>query len=322
MTIPDLDRQIDEWYAKRQKSLNWDAQRRGYSSWEDYQAALAREEKEIEEAHRKQDEEDAARGIRRTGTPTCEDLVKIFGDRGGKCNCQEHWLGGFFCPGSLEQQPGSRENSLAAAIDDSYQPQTSQLNMLVNDRPSRRYSDEDDHNLWSLNSQDKKHQLPIPTDLKWDPITQELWARKKNQLTENADGLGLNLSPVMSTVQSSLTSVTSSTASALQVSEVLASKARCTRIQRSGRGIAAAQVDADMKRSGAQLGTGRAPSMKSSDSKKKVETATPQWLRSLLEQPTQTRSKDRKVFLELDQQCQVVTATPRRQKKNTRTRRS
>ncbi|KAI4121456.1 MAG: hypothetical protein LQ341_007405, partial [Variospora aurantia] len=60
MTIPDLDRQIDEWYAKRQKSLNWDTQRRGYSSWEDYQAALAREEEEIEEAHRKQDEEDAA----------------------------------------------------------------------------------------------------------------------------------------------------------------------------------------------------------------------------------------------------------------------
>ncbi|KAL8970507.1 MAG: hypothetical protein Q9197_003774 [Variospora fuerteventurae] len=317
MTIPDLDRQIDEWYAKRQKSLNWDAQRRGYSSWEDYQAALAREDEEIEEAHRKQDEEDAARGIRRTGTPTHEDLVKIFGDRGGKCNCQEHWLGGFFCPGSLEQQPGSRENSLAAAIDDSYQPRTNQLNMLMRDRPSRRYSDEDVHHLWSLNSQDEKHQLPIPSDLKWDPITQELWARKKNQLTDKADGVGLSLSPVMSTVQSSLTSVTSSTASALQVS---ASKARRTRIQRSGRGIVAAQVDAGRKPSGAQLGTGRAPCMKSSNSKKKVETATPQWLRSILEQPTQTRSKDRKVFLELDQQCQLVTATPPRQKKNTRTR--
>lgn len=229
----------------------------------------------------------------------------------------EHWIGAGFCPANLKDFPGSRNDSLAAAIDDSYQPRTSQLNMLIRDRPSRRYPDEDVHHLWSLNSQDEKHQLPIPDDLRQDPITQELWARKKNQPAENADGVELIPSSAMSTVQSSLTSVTSSTASALQIP---ASKARGTRVQRSGRGTVAPQVDAGMRASRAQLGTGRAPSMKSNNSKKKVETATPQWLRSLLEQPTQTRSKDRKVFLELDQQCQVVTATPPRQKKNTRTR--
>ncbi|KAI4092149.1 MAG: hypothetical protein LQ348_003443 [Seirophora lacunosa] len=286
MTIPDLEREIDEWWAESQRGLNNAAQRDGYADWQHYQDALAKKEEEKLQARLKEDEEDAARGIHRTGTPTSEERVEMFGEPGRvqRCNCQEHWPADGFCPARLKELLGSRNDSIAAAIDDCHRIRASQLtrelNILAMHRPSGRIPDEEVHQLWALNSQEEQYQLPIPEDLVRDPITQELWARHKNQHASIANGMGLPPSPTLSTVRSSLMSVTSSTASAPQLPT---STAGTSRTQRSGRSTVAPQLDAGMKASHAQRGTGRAPSMKSSNRKKKVEAATPKWLRSLLE---------------------------------------
>ncbi|KAL9056061.1 MAG: hypothetical protein Q9206_002887 [Seirophora lacunosa] len=257
MTIPDLEREIDEWWAESQRGLNNAAQRDGYADWQHYQDALAKKEEEKLQARLKEDEEDAAR---------------------------EHWPADGFCPARLKELLGSRNDSIAAAIDDCHRIRASQLtrelNILAMHRPSGRIPDEEVHQLWALNSQEEQYQLPIPEDLVRDPITQELWARHKNQHASIANGMGLPPSPTLSTVRSSLMSVTSSTASAPQLPT---STAGTSRTQRSGRSTVAPQLDAGMKASHAQRGTGRAPSMKSSNRKKKVEAATPKWLRSLLE---------------------------------------
>lgn len=90
MTIPDLEREIDEWWAESQRGLNNAAQRDGYADWQHYQDALAKKEEEKLQARLKEDEEDAARGIHRTGTPTSEERVEMFGEPGRvqRCNCQ------------------------------------------------------------------------------------------------------------------------------------------------------------------------------------------------------------------------------------------
>lgn len=61
--------------------------------------------------------------------------------------------------------------------------------------------------------------------------------------------------------------------------------------------------------------TAGAPSVKKAKAKK-AKGASPPWLHSLLEQPRQTRSQDRKILYELDAQSQVVATQPRRSQRN------
>ncbi|KAL8997801.1 MAG: hypothetical protein Q9188_006240 [Gyalolechia gomerana] len=61
--------------------------------------------------------------------------------------------------------------------------------------------------------------------------------------------------------------------------------------------------------------TAGAPSVKKAKAKK-AKGANPPWLHSLLEQPRQTRSQDRKILYELDAQSQVVPTQLRRSQRN------
>lgn len=193
-------------------------------------------------------------------------------------------------------------------------------------KPSRRYDDDEVHHLWSLNSQEEQYQLPLPVYFKKDRVVQELLAFGNVHI--GMPPTDTEVAPSPTDTETSRLTPEESPQPGLIEGEITQKKPTSKKTKqsknskKSGKGGVPSRKDQDARASGDRLCGQRAPAMKNVGlRKKKTKTRVPEWLHSLLEQPTQrrsTRSNESKIFIELDKHCQVVLASPPPTKKAVR----
>ena len=327
--MAEWDELMQEWEAEKRLRATRVANENGYATSEEYKAVRHKQFDDLWEACKGRN---VKKSLRHAGSgcgsgSSNEDS----GEQGEpekwfypeRCNCEgqssialcksantdldtEHFLG-VFCPGNLKELPGSMEGWLGE-YRRSRQPDL--RDMTINERkPSRRLPDQHVHRLWSLDSEDEQNQEPLPIYFKQDRVVQEILAKPKGICEVSDNNVNLHQHAMESHQQSVSYSIPSN--EPIQRSALSEDK-RSRRLKLGGKGTIKGGASKNGQASQPPRVTNGAPSMKKKRSKDKEGGVTPPWLRSFLEQPRQTRSKDCKILVQLNAQSQVVAASPRR----------
>ncbi|KAL8748903.1 MAG: hypothetical protein Q9184_007031 [Pyrenodesmia sp. 2 TL-2023] len=227
---------------------------------------------------------------------------------------------GRFCPEGSEEQPGSKEDFQGRYLKVRGEVDLRKIDLDVCRKRSKRLHHNVAHVLWSPDSQEELHELPLPIYFKKDRIVQEVLAiGEAQQLATPPTDIEVAAPPVRTengelppdTVRPKL-EPRGGEARMKEPGSEKKNKSKGT--EKSGKGDIPGRKDRDVKTSSVQSCGERAPAIKNLGSRKKnTKAATPQWLLSLLEQPTQTRStrsKESRIFIQLDKHCQVIPALP------------
>ncbi|KAL8719969.1 MAG: hypothetical protein Q9181_007986 [Wetmoreana brouardii] len=175
--------------------------------------------------------------------------------------------------------------------------------MVINEwEPSRRLPDHHLHQLWSEDSQEEQHQDPAPVWARQDAVLQYLIAQPTAPTVDNSNNPGASPGVHEFEMQSSTELVEDYYVVTQSTTELVAKtpnqrttprfRARGNSSnKRAGKGAVRGRENKRESAKPPLRGPKRAPSTKRAGRKQQSSGAVPSWLRSLLQQPTQTRSQ-------------------------------
>ncbi|KAL8711862.1 MAG: hypothetical protein Q9220_003806 [cf. Caloplaca sp. 1 TL-2023] len=309
----NIKRSLEKMHASTRERATQKAHENGFATLEDYANHLHKRSHARWQIHEERLRKERLQ-YQNTGSPVLDrgllddepredDLHPRFDSK--KCKCREHL--GLFCPGNLRTVPNSLDG-FAGELDQERRPK---INELVVDprRPSKRLPETDLDLLWSANSQEKRYKLALPPWAGQEKVTQFAISgptpghvehhEERGQIPDHMD-VDHAVAPDVEAPQNH-TQIATESNPANKNSQKRGRKAKTTSKRKMN------------TTSKEQLGRAeRAPSMKKTKAKED-KGAVPQWLRSMLEKPRQTRSQESRVFFELDRQSRIVESQlPRR----------